>query len=282
MIRSSFSQYLAPSVLSEIENQDYRIELGGEVRDLTVMFTDIRNFTPLTEAMPADELVPLLNDLFTDLSQEVLDQGGTIDKFIGDSLMAFWNAPLPVEDHARKAALASLGMRRALAEFAARRSDLASPIAIGIGLHMGEASVGNIGSRQRFNYSAIGEGVNVAARVEASCKAVGFDIVGSDTVAAAATDLAWLPLGALELKGVGARQGLHALVGNAALARSGDFAALAARHDTLMRGIAEGRDIGDDLAACKALAAGLLRDPDTLYDSLAARPEDVRAVADGL
>ncbi len=282
MIRSSFSQYLAPSVLSEIENRGFRIELGGEMRELTVMFTDIRNFTPLSESMPADALVPLLNDLFTDLSQEVLDCGGTIDKFIGDSVMAFWNAPLNVEDHSRKAALAALGMRDAMERFLTERTDVERKIEIGIGLHAGVACVGNIGSRQRFNYSAIGDAVNVAARVESSCKIVGFDIVASGAVQAAAPDLAWLPLGSVALKGVGERQPLFALVGGVTLAQSAEFKALEARHTALLDGIRSNRDFRDDLQACREAAAVLMSRLAGVYDRLPERRADIQAANEGV
>ncbi|MDG4647333.1 adenylate/guanylate cyclase domain-containing protein [Roseibacterium sp. SDUM158017] len=277
MIRRSFSQYLAPSVLGEIENRGYRIELGGEVRELTVMFTDIRNFTPLSESMAADALVPLLNDLFTDLTEEILERDGTIDKFIGDSVMAFWNAPLTVTDHARQGAMAALAMRAALSRFLARRPDLAQPIGIGIGLHSGDACVGNIGSRQRFNYSAIGDAVNLAARVEASCKAVGFDIVATEAVRERAPDLAWLPLGSLALKGVGRRQTLLALVGGAELAQSEAFTRLAARHDALLARIAEKDDVADELEECRRIAGAILPQLDQLYLALPQRLDDLRA-----
>lgn len=282
MIRSSFSQYLAPSVLSEIENRGFRIELGGEMRELTVMFTDIRNFTPLSESMPADALVPLLNDLFTELSQEILDCGGTIDKFIGDSVMAFWNAPLNVEDHFRKAALAALGMRDAIEKFLVEHADLGRKIEIGIGLHAGVACVGNIGSRQRFNYSAIGDAVNVAARVESSCKIVGFDIVASGAVQSAASDLAWLPLGSVALKGVGARQPLFALVGGVKLAQSADFKALAARHAKLLDGIKSNRDFREDLDACRKAAAVLMSRLVPVYERLPERQADIQAANQGM
>ena len=251
------------------------------MRELTVMFTDVRNFTPLSESMPADALVPLLNDLFTDLSQEVLDCGGTIDKFIGDSVMAFWNAPLNVEDHSRKAALAALGMREAMEKFQTGRTDAGRVIEIGVGLHAGAACVGNIGSRQRFNYSAIGDAVNVAARVESSCKIVGFDIVASGVVQGAAPDLAWLPLGSVALKGVGERQPLFALVGGAELAKSTEFLALKARHTALLDGIRSNRDFRDDLHACREAAAVLMSRLVPVYERLPERQADIQATNQG-
>lgn len=281
MIRSTFSQYLAPSVLSEIENRGFKIELGGEIRELTVMFCDIRNFTPLSESMPANALVPMLNGLFTELSQEILDCGGTIDKFIGDCIMAFWNAPLNVEDHSRQSALAALGMRVAMEKFLIDRVDIKQKIEIGIGLHAGEACVGNIGSRQRFNYSVLGNTVNIAARVESSCKAVGFDIVASGTVQGAALDLAWLPLGSVALKGVEKRQPLFALVGGVALAQSSEFKDLAHQHASLLDSIANDRNFAEDLAACKETAAAIMGRLVSIYEELPKRQADIKAIKDG-
>jgi adenylate cyclase len=276
MIRNSFSQYLAPSVLADIENQGFQIELGGQTRELTVMFSDIRNFTPLTESMPADTLVSLLNDLFTDLSQEVLDNGGTIDKFIGDSIMAFWNAPLTLEDHSRQAALAALGMRDALETYLAKRPDTKRKIEIGIGLHAGEACVGNIGSRQRFNYSAVGRAVNVAARIESSCKLVNFDIVASGVVQAAAPDLAWLPLGTVILKGVSEQQSLFALVGGVKMAQSCEFKTLAELHAALIGKITSKHEFAADLVACRMTAEALMDRLAQIYDGLPERVADMQ------
>ncbi|WP_439154313.1 CHASE2 domain-containing protein [Yoonia sp.] len=276
MIRRSFSQYLAPSVLSQIEGQGYRIELGGEIRNLTVMFSDIRNFTPLTEHTPPDRLVPLLHELFTGLSQEILDQQGTIDKFIGDSVMAFWNAPLPVEGHERRAALAALGMRDALQRFLDRRKDITVPIEIGIGVHAGDACVGNIGSDQRFNYSAIGEAVNIASRVESSCKTVGFDILATHEIATAAPDLAWLPAGAVAMKGVGKRMPLFLLVGDAALARDPRFLAHQAEHVTLLTNMADGKADKQRLEKCRAMSVDICVRLGRFYDKLPDRTGEIR------
>ena len=99
MIRQSFGQYLAPSVLAEIERKQYKIELGGVMKPITVMFSDIRNFTPLAEKLSPPELVSLLNELFSTLTENIQDEGGTIDKYIGDNVMAFWNALLETPDH---------------------------------------------------------------------------------------------------------------------------------------------------------------------------------------
>lgn len=272
-LRASFAQYLSPSVLSEIEQSDYNIALGGEVRDITILFSDIRDFTVLSQETPVQQLVPLLNGLFTDLSAEILHEDGSIDKFIGDSVMAFWNAPLPVENHSARAALAALGMRRALDAFNARSGR--APIQIGVGLHAGPAAVGNFGSEQRFSYSVIGDTVNVAARIESSAKHVGFDLIASGEVRCAAPDLAWLAAGALDLKGVAARVPVDILVGDAATAASEDFLRLATAHGALMDVL---RDPSADNAAaireCVGLAPAVSPRLEPFYRRIALRRAD--------
>ncbi len=154
MIRRSFSRYVAPSVLSEIDRRGHSIDLGGTTGEVTVLFCDIRNFTPMAATMSAQDLVSLLNELFTDLSEEILSQSGTIDKYIGDEIMAFWNAPLPLDRHQFRACTATLNMRLAMRRYNERRSQNGLPdVAIGMGLDCGPACVGNIGSRHRFNYN---------------------------------------------------------------------------------------------------------------------------------
>ncbi|MBF9061380.1 CHASE2 domain-containing protein [Rhodobacterales bacterium HKCCSP123] len=280
-LRSSFAQYLAPSVLSEMEQSDYNIALGGEVREITILFSDIRDFTVLSHETPVEVLVPLLNGLFTDLSAEILREEGTIDKFIGDSVMAFWNAPLQVENHEARSALAALGMRRALDAFNAR-SDR-RPINIGVGLHAGPASVGNFGSEQRFSYSAIGDAVNVAARIESSAKHVAFDLIASADVRNAAQGLAWLDAGALALKGVAERTPVHVLVGGEGMARSDPFLRLLEAHDALLRAIATpGADITEVLRTCAELGVGIERRLESFYARIPQRLEDFGAEASAL
>jgi adenylate cyclase len=228
----------------------------------------------MTERTPPDALVPLLQALFTDLSQEILDEQGTIDKFIGDRIMAFWNAPLPVEGHERHAALAALGMRRAMSGFIEGRDDLQMPMEIGIGLHVGEAAVGNIGSAQRFNYSVIGEPVNVAARIESSCRPVGFDILASQQLADAAPDLAWLPAGWLTMRGVGRPVPLCVVIGDEALARDPAYVSLRAAHDALLDALAAEQDATSQLQICRSLGVGICAGLGRFYDQIPQRRAD--------
>ncbi len=175
-VRGAFARYIAPDLLKKLEEHPETLRLGGEIRDMTLMFMDVRGFTPISEKLTPEELVTFLNQLLSPLSEAILAREGAIDKYIGDSIMAFWNAPLDVDDHRRKAVRAALDMIAIVEElnrtdafgFKAAGKGL-DDIQIGIGLNSGDACVGNMGSMSRFNYSVVGDTVNVAARIESSC-----------------------------------------------------------------------------------------------------------------
>ncbi len=280
MIRRSFAHYVAPSVLGQIESTGHKLELGGVTQQVTVMFSDIRGFTPLSETMSATELVELLNRLFTELGDQILAEQGTIDKFIGDAIMAFWNAPLEQPNHPALAATAALRMRTALQRFNTE-GHASLPVAVALGLATGEVCVGNIGSRDRFNYTAVGETVNQAARIEAGCRAVDYDILIARDTALQARDMAVLDAGRLALKGVGERLQTFVLVGGPDLARSERFVALKAAHDRLIEAISKGeRDLagllGTCLEQCDAVEPGLR----TFFDRIPSRLVDFGARED--
>ena len=283
MIRSAFSHYVAPEFLRELEKSGHDMGLGGETTQLTVMFADIRNFTPMSEKMEPTEVVSLLNDLFSRLGEEILAEKGTIDKFIGDAVMAFWNAPLKVEDHAMRAINAALRMRSALEDFNANSEALGrQPVALAIGCATGEACVGNIGSRVRFNYTAIGDVVNVTARIETSCRRVGYDIVISERLYAQADKgLALLEAGAVNLKGKSQRERIYIVVGNAELAQSVEFTELAALHDRLLMALRSGdaQKVGNTLEACLQLAPRIEPGLLAFYAAISDRREDFDAVS---
>ena len=275
MIRRSFSHYVAPSVLGQIERGGHRLQLGGVMQPVTVMFSDIRGFTPLSETMTASELVDVLNRLFTALGDEILAEQGTIDKFIGDAIMAFWNAPLEMADHPSHAARAALGMRAALKRFnAAGGAPL--PVAVALGLATGTVCVGNIGSRDRFNYTAVGETVNQAARIEAGCRTVDYDILLSQEAARAAPEMAFLDAGRLTLKGVSGRIGASILVGGATMAATAAFAALAGAHDRLTCALATDTPHEAALAECVGLGVALEPGLASFYARIAMRRDDFR------
>ena len=191
-IQGAFSQYLSPAMVKKIIADPSQLNLGGERRTLTIMFADIRGFTGLSENFKDDPqgLTKLINDILTPLADIVLANGGTIDKFIGDCIMAFWNAPLDDPDHAQNALKAAREMIEALpsinADIASQISSLKDvSIRIGIGLNSGDCVVGNMGSKTRFDYSVLGDPVNVAARLEGLSKTYKTSIVfGEETYGA--------------------------------------------------------------------------------------------------
>lgn len=284
-VRAAFGQYLAPEMVKRLETAPDSLKLGGEMRDMTILFMDVRGFTPISEQLTPTDLVAFLNALLSPLSDEIQNRDGTIDKYIGDSIMAFWNAPMDVEAHAAQACRAALEMVRiterlnAEDAFGFRARDLPiQSVRIGVGLNTGEACVGNMGSNRRFNYSVIGDAVNVAARIESSCKAVGADCVVSEDTARAAPDFAFLEAGAIPLKGKSVPIKLFALVGEPAYAAGTAFQTLARAHAQMVAAI-DGGDRAGALAGlkdCRAKAPSRLAD---FYDRFQERIEALPATA---
>jgi adenylate cyclase len=272
-IRRAFAHYVEPSLLTQIEANAGLLKLGGDVREMTVMFSDVRNFTALSERSSPAELVGMLNRLFAGLGAAIIAHHGTIDKFMGDAIMAFWNAPVDVPRHARHACEAALDMRKALRDLNAGQGNV-EPVAIGIGISTGPALVGNMGFEARFDYSCIGDTVNVASRIEGACKTVCYDILVTAETRAAAPELAFLAAGSVVLKGISQPEPIHLLVGDAALAQAGAFVALAAAHDTLLAGWASAAGAGPELDRCRELAMAI--DPRLIdfYDACVDRPAD--------
>lgn len=179
MVRSNFERYFAPNVASEIAQQQGAVKLGGERRPLTVLFSDIRGFTTLSETMSPEQIVQLLTDYFSEMVEIVFDHGGTLDKFIGDAIMALWGAPIAHENDPDRALGAAIAMQRAIGQLNAKWTALGRPeIGVGIGINHGEAFAGNIGSHRRLEYTVIGDAVNTAARLCANAQA-GQILVGS-------------------------------------------------------------------------------------------------------
>ncbi|WEX90282.1 CHASE2 domain-containing protein [Sinorhizobium garamanticum] len=195
-ITRAFSQYLSPALVERLAQDPSQLKLGGERRVLSILFCDVRGFTTISEDMKDDPegLTTLINRLLTPLSEAVLNRGGTIDKYIGDCLMAFWNAPLDDPDHAVHAVQAARDMLIALAslnaELEAEARAAGRPpktLRIGIGINTGECIVGNMGSARRFDYSALGDAVNLASRLEGASKDYGISLlIGERTAKLAA------------------------------------------------------------------------------------------------
>ncbi len=180
-LRGVFERYLSPQVLATILKNPGQVELGGQRREITIMFSDIRSFTSLTETLPPHQLTSLLQEYFDAMTEEVIATQGVVDKFIGDAIMAFWGAPIEQEDQADRAVRTALRMIERLKALQSKWRDEGKPtFDIGIGIHLGVATVGNFGSHQRFDYTAIGDAVNTASRLESLNKEFASHIVISD------------------------------------------------------------------------------------------------------
>ena len=219
-VRTAFSRYLAPAIVERLAQDPSHLKLGGELRSVTILFADVRDFTRRSEGLTAEAVVHFLNGLMTPLTAAILAEGGTIDKYMGDGLMAFWNAPLDVPDHANRACRAALAMLAAIPEVDAAERQAAEaegrqhiPVRIGIGLNTGDVFVGNMGSSMRFDYSIVGDPVNVASRLESATKEFGVSVIVSGVTARAATDFAFVDHGDIPLKGKSASTRIFALHG---------------------------------------------------------------------
>jgi adenylate cyclase len=216
-VREMFSRYLDPTVVRQLADGDAELSLGGKRLPLTILFSDIRGFTALSERLPAETVVEMLCEYLGAMTETVFRHGGTLDKFIGDAVMAFWGAPLPAPDHARRAVECALEMTDELERLNRRWSDAGrlADLRIGIGINTGEAVVGNIGSlKHKLDYTAIGDAVNLASRLEGLNKDMGTTIIISDTTRAALGDGYLLaPLPEAHVKGKEQAVAVHELRG---------------------------------------------------------------------
>jgi adenylate cyclase len=226
-IRGAFGLYLSPDVVEQLARHPELLQLGGEQREITVMFSDVRGFTRISEQFDPPGLTRFMNRFLTPMTDMVLSHQGTIDKYMGDAIMAFWNAPLAVDRHAMRACDTALAMQaelrrlneewRAEAEADGREH---IPGAIGIGLNTGLASVGNFGSLQRFTYSCLGNDVNLASRLEGQCKTYRVGVVIGDNTRQQAAAYATLELDLIMLKGKTEPERAYALLGDVAMAET--------------------------------------------------------------
>lgn len=232
-IRSAFAHYLSPDLVEQLAKDPDRLVLGGETRELTIMFSDVRAFTSIAESYKGDPqgLTRLMNRFLTPLSNAIIEKRGTIDKYMGDAIMAFWNAPLDDNKHARHACEAALSMLERLEALNAERKQEAKesnqafiPLKIGIGINTGEGVVGNMGTELRFDYSVLGDSVNLASRLEGQSKSYGVTIIlGSRTAALVGRDFALLELDVIRVKGKTEPEVIYALLGTKELAAEPHF-----------------------------------------------------------
>lgn len=238
-IRRAFDRYLSPDLVERIARDPGQLELGGEERDMTVMFCDIRGFSAIAEKLTAPQIITFLIEFLTPMTDVLLARKATIDKYIGDAILAFWNAPLGDPDHPRNAALAALAMSDMLKTLNAENIGAADKVwpgevKIGIGLNTGPCCVGNIGSLQRLNYSLIGDTVNVASRIEGLTKIYGVPIIIGGTMAERLPDFATVELDLVRVVGRDLPEEIFALLGPPELAQSSDFRELRGRQTAML------------------------------------------------
>ena len=229
-IRGAFGLYLSPDQVERIARHPELLQLGGELREITVMFTDVRGFTRISEQFDPHGLTRFMNRFLTPMTDLIRNHRGTIDKYMGDAIMAFWNAPLDVDRHAALACDTALAMQARLVELneewkaeAEAEGRQHIPVNIGIGLNTGPASVGNFGSTQRFTYSCLSDDVNLAARLEGQCKTYSVGIIIGDKTRLQVPDYAALELDLVMVKGKTEPERVHALVGDFAEAQTAAY-----------------------------------------------------------
>jgi adenylate cyclase len=197
-----FSQYVPPEIVQELDVTEADVSLEGDSRDMSVLFSDVRGFTTLSEGLSPRELTRLMNEMLTPLTECIHQRRGTIDKYMGDAIMAFWGAPLQDAEHARNAVLAAQEMIACTARI---REDFAArgwpPVHIGVGISTGPMNVGNMGSRFRMAYTVLGDTVNLGSRLEGLTKRYGVDIIVSGVTMQGIPDMAFRELDAVRVKG---------------------------------------------------------------------------------
>ncbi|MDO8879141.1 MAG: adenylate/guanylate cyclase domain-containing protein, partial [Pseudolabrys sp.] len=232
-IRSAFGQYLAPALVDKLAQSHQALTLGGEDRDMTIMFSDVRGFTTISEIYKDDPqgLTTLMNNFLTPMTNAIIENNGTIDKYIGDAIMAFWNAPLHDPSHEINSCNAALEMLARVDTINIRREKEAAdagqrfiPLKIGIGLNSGRCVVGNMGSDLRFNYSVLGDCVNLASRLEGQSKTYDVPIIiGSRTAKAVREKFALLELDYITVKGKTEPETIYTILGREDVLRTESF-----------------------------------------------------------
>jgi adenylate cyclase len=250
-IRGQFAQYMSPVLVEQLVQSPEKLVLGGEEREMTIMFSDVRGFTTISESYKHDPqgLIALMNRFLTPLTDVIIEEKGYIDKYMGDAIMAFWNAPLDDAEHEVNACEAAIRMLEQIDAVNKEREQEAAdgghvyiPLNVGIGLNTGIGVVGNMGSDLKKNYSVLGDSVNLASRLEGQTKEYGFPIiVGSSTALAAKDKFAILELDFIMVKGKTEPEVIYAIAGREDVMHSGAFQRL--RNVTIeMLGCYRGRD----------------------------------------
>jgi adenylate cyclase len=274
-VRHAFSRYLAPAVIEQIADHPERLTLGGELRELTIMFSDIRGFTTISEGLDARELTSFLNRYLTPMTDVIMSHDGTVDKYMADGIMAFWNAPLEDARHAEHACLAALAMRTELARLndAWRAEAVASgkpfrEVRAGIGLNTGECVVGNLGSDQRFDYSVLGDDANLASRLEGQTKTYHVDIILGERTALRVPQFAMLEIDLILVVGKTKPVRIFFLLGDETVRATSAFATLESAHDAMIRAYRrkDWETARHELESCRSQAPEIVQYVYELYE----------------
>jgi adenylate cyclase len=271
--RSAFSKYLSPAMVERVAQDPGELKLGGDKRDLTLLFCDVRGFTTISEQFDAVGLTALINKLLTPLTNVILNRQGTVDKYMGDCIMAFWNAPMDDEQHARNGCISALEMLAEMDPLNERLEAEAKeegrkhiPLRVGFGLNSGECVVGNMGSDQRFDYSVLGDTVNTAARLEGQSKSYGVNIVIGENTYAEVSDLAVIELDLIQVKGKTEAVHIYALLGDGEMAQGNAYRALNGANEEMLAAYRgqEWQKAREKIGACRESMDGF--DLGVLYD----------------
>ena len=283
-VRGAFGRYMSPALVEQLAKNPEKLQLGGEMKDMTLLFCDVRGFTSISELYKSDPqgLTSLINRFLTPTTDIILASLGTIDKYMGDCIMAFWNAPLDDDDHAGHACSSALAMMDCIVDLnvtlkaeAEAEDKRFIPINVGIGLNSGECCVGNMGSEQRFDYSVLGDAVNLASRLEGQSKTYGVGIVIGETTHQRAPDYATIELDLIKVKGKEEAVRIFALMGEPEKCEDVGFQALAERHAAMLAAYrgqrwAEARELSKE---CRQLDGNI----SSLYDLYDERIDDYEA-----
>ena len=278
-----FGQYVAPSIVEDLAEHPEKLVLGGEVRELTLIFSDVRSFTTISEGLSAHELTAFLNGLLTPMTDTILEHSGTIDKYMGDGIMAFWNAPVDDTLHPRHACEAALAMQTKLRELnvqwerdARAAGKNHKQVRMGIGLNTGPCCVGNLGSTMRFDYSAIGDAVNLTSRLESMTKHYGLPaIVADHTRDRVDGGIDFLEVDMIRVKGRSGASGIYTFTDMLDVPM-GRRDALADAHGAFLDAYRRGNWSAAQaaLAKCRALGIESLK---TMYDLFSHRIDDLKS-----
>ncbi len=283
-VRSQFSHYLSPAMVDKLADDPGRLQLGGDLREMTMLFCDVRGFTTISEMYDAQGLTRLINKLLTPLTGVILDRQGTVDKYMGDCIMAFWNAPMDDADHARNACISALEMNAQMVPLNEQlKADAEGeghkyiPLKIGTGVNSGQVVVGNMGSDQRFDYSVLGDNVNLASRLEGQCKTYVVDIVIGENTFAHVDGLATLELDLIKVKGKTEAVRIYTLLGDETMKAGNAYQSLGGTHVELLEAYRDQdwAQAREKIAACRQLMDGFALGG--LYDVYAERIDEYEA-----